>query len=646
MRLGKSLFVVAGAFAAVALAAACDKKTTHESCPFVSAGAGATAQFSDDVACPANPFPSDRMRNGGTLDIPLERIAYVMPNTPRFDTARAYIGNIIPTLGADGFSPLAPILVPMSHPVDPATAAAGVKLFVVTTGATPTLAPDTTHTFTATWDDDFQALVLQPDTPLEEKTEYGVVITADLKDAAQNPTVRAPAFQTYLAGTPDPAIAALVSGAGVPDDQVALAFAFRTQTISDGLVSIRDQIFGATALGSSLVPDFSNPDAQIPGLDSGYFPRGTADFKTNIGDAGLTTAQVPDIGGVATGAFDAYKFRDDKMEPFNPAYVSGAQIGPTEHIQFRLALPTGPMPVGGWPVILYQHGLGGAAVDTYDIAEKANTVVPNGFAVIGTEAVAHGLRGGVFEIFNWDDMAATRDNFRESVGDDLQLLRLMRNAHDLGIAPFDQLNTDDVTYMGISLGGILGGTFTALAPNVPDSSLVVPGGHLSYELTAEAVGKQYLWNYISSRADIDPLTDESEFLVFVKGFELLVQTGLDPADPANFGVFVSHSGRQLGVEPKNVLIQESQGDNWVPNTENETLRRAIGVPIFSTAQNDVTNGVSGAWVYTTAAFPALSSAGEPHGWWSKLCNERVQTFTWIQTHSQQLPDPTTVTCTN
>ncbi len=640
----KRFLLISVAMGVVAAAvAACDKKSVNNECAFFSGGAGATAQYHRNEACPTNPFPSDQMRNGGVVTIPVERIAYVMPDTAAFSQARDYLQSTIDTLDIDGFSTLAPIVIPLSHAVDPSTAAAGVKLFVVTTGATPTLTPDTTHTFTATWDDQFRALLLQPDVPLEEKTQYGIVVTTELKDSALQPTNRAPDFQRYLKDAPTSITAALVAGAGVPADHVALAFTFRTQTITDGLVSIRNQIFGATALGSSLTPAFTNPDAQIPGLDSGYFVRGTPDFDQNIADdATLTTADVPNIAALATGTFDAYKFRDALLEPFNPAYVSGAQLGPTEHIQFRLTIPTGVAPPGGWPVVLYQHGLGGSASDVYNIGNKAAAY---GFAAIATEAVAHGRRGGVFEIFNWDSMPATRDNFRESVADDLQLLRLARNAQGNGTAPFDQLDTSDVTFMGISLGGILGGTFTALAPNVPNSALVVPGGHLAFELTAPGVGKQYLWNFVSSRAGINPLTDEADFLTFVKGFDLLVQTGLDPCDAANFGVHVRTPGRQLGVEVKNVLIQESKGDTWVPNEANEALRRAIGIPVVTSAMNDVA-GVSAAWVYTTAAFPALASAGEPHGWWSDLCNERVQTFTWIQSHGTMLIDPTAISCVN
>ena len=638
--------VLLGSGVVAAAIAACDKKHSTDECAFFSNGAGATAQFHLDSACPTNPFPSDVLRNGASIAVPSERVGYVMPGDARFDIAREYLRTTSLTLDGDGFSPLAPIVIPLSHPIDPATAAAGVKLFVVTTGASATITADTTHTFTASWDGDFRALLLQPDTPLEEQTEYGIVVTTELKDMAQQPTNRSPDFARYLHGTPSPEIQALVNGAGVLPDHVSLAFTFRTQTITAGLVSIRDQIFSPTSLlGSSLLPQFTNPDPQLVGLDAGYFVRGTANFKQNIQDnATLTTDLVPNIGAVATGTFDAYKFRDDPALPFNPAYVFGGQLGPTEHIQFRVTIPTGPMPAGGWPVLLYQHGLGGSAVDVYDIG---NQVAAYGWAAIATEAVAHGRRGGVFEIFNWDSMPATRDNFRESVADDLQLLRLLRNAHaDASVQHgFEQLDANNVTFMGISLGGILGGTFTALAPNVPDSALVVPGGHLAFELTAKAVGKQYLWNFVSSRAGINPITDEPDFLIFVKGFELLVQTGLDPCDPANYGVHVKTPGRQLGVEAKNVLIQESHGDNWVPNDENETLRRAIGIPLVTTSENNAA-GISAAWVYTTSDFPALASQGEPHGWWDHLCNERVQTFTWIDTHAQKLTDPLQTTCTN
>jgi hypothetical protein len=632
---------VALAMAGFAAVAACGGKKSSNGgpCAFVSAGVGATAQFHADSTCETNPFPSDVLRTGSTVTIPVERLAYVMPKTATFAAARTYLQNTIGTIGNDGFSTLAPIVIPMSHEVDPATVPTGIALFIFDSAGNPT--KDTSHTFEGAWDPLLQALTLQAQTPFDEKTTYGIVVTANLLDNVGLPTNRAPEFERYLISTttPPPAdITALMAAAGtsgITPDTIALGFTFHTSTVSAGLVAIRNQIFAAGVVGSSLAPQFLYPsDQQLPGLIEGVWAAGSQEFIDT-----LAPDTQPNLGFLATGTFDVYKFRDDKELPFVASYLTDATSSPTEHVDFRVALPVGVPPAGGWPVILYQHGLGGSSFDVFHIG---NLAAPSGFATIGMSAVAHGRRGGVFEIFNWDNMASTRDNFRESVADDLQLLRMMRNGHAAGVAPFNQMNTDDVSFMGISLGGILGGTFMALAPNVTDGALIVPGGHLSFELEAPGVGQAYLYQYISSRAGLDPVNAPADFQIFLKPFEILVQTGLDPADPVNYGKHVVTPGQQLGVEAKRILIQESKGDTWVPNTANEALRRAIGIPIFTTPQSDVVNGVSGAWVISSAQFPSLS--GEPHSYWGKLCNEQRQTFTWLASNGTIVIDPATVTC--
>src|SRR5579863_7053727 len=97
----RSLAALAVATAAVIVAACSSKSTPSAPCGFVSAGVGPTVQFHVDSACQTNPFPSDVLRNGGTLSIPEVRVGYEMPYTAVFATAHAYVAATLASLDSD-----------------------------------------------------------------------------------------------------------------------------------------------------------------------------------------------------------------------------------------------------------------------------------------------------------------------------------------------------------------------------------------------------------------------------------------------------------------------------------------------------------------------------------------------------------------
>ncbi len=599
--------------------------TKSDPCGFEHRGVGATAQYHHDPTCATNPFPSDALVSAGTLTLPTERFTWTLPRSSAFDQARAYVTTVASSYDADGFSTIAPIVISVDYPVDPATAADGVALFRFT-GTTP--APDPT-VLVATYDSNLSSLVLQPQTPLAPATMYGVVVDADLLSQASGaPTTRSRQFGEALAEA-GPELAALVA-AGGPSDRIALAFTFTTQSIHEPLYAVRDRIFGV--LGSALAPSFADA---FTGVYEGTFANGSPEFTATMVDANVTVTS--NIGFMVNGTFETYDFRGPDGRGWDDALVNGTSAPPTETIIFRMTLPPGTPPAGGWPLVIFGHGLGGNESDVYEQGQHLSSL---GFAVAGVSAIEHGRRGDVISFFDWDSIPGTRESFRQTTADQLQLLRTLQNGQGLGMAPFTDLNLDDVTYYGISLGGILGSGFVATAPGVDRGLLIVPGGHLSLELYAQAVGVNYLWPYIGSRSGIDYLTQQEEWNDFLGGFTQLVQIGLDPGDPVNWAPMID-----TGVTP--ILMLESEGDNWVPNDTNEALRRALGIPLLTQATTDVA-GVSGTWLYRLVDFPEHTelSTREPHGWYStpEFCEARTQAFRWLETRGQEVLDPTQITC--
>jgi len=620
------------ALAALTLATGCsggDGGSKSGPCDFQFGSGGAIAQFHADSACAPNPWPEDRLLISGRAAVPESRVSYAFPKGEDFAAAREYLQATSDTLDANGWSTISPIHVVLDDEPDLSTVVDGFHFFRFA-GDLPIA--DTTE-FDASWDPDLNALILQPRTPLLEATSYGVVITAQLLNTDARPTARGRGFQTYISGSPLTRDLALYEDSGIETDQIAVSWTFTTAANTIEMIAVRDLVFGAGATGVH-VPAYDVPST-FAGLVQGYHLAGSADFLSSIG----TITNGSNLAGVVNGAFDSWDFRGTDGGAFDANLVAGTAVPPVERLDFRLTIPEGTPPGGGWPVVIFGHGLGGQNTDAY---RWGNELAAYGFAVVGISAVHHGYRGTVPEFFNWESLPRTREHFRQTNADHLQLLHMLQEGNAAALAPFNQLNVDDVSYFGISLGGILGSSFLALSPDANSKGLlVVPGGHLSRELFANEVGGTYFNPFIANRAQIG--ATDPEFPLFLKGFEMLVQLGFDRVDPVNFATHIVTPGTQLpsGV-PKRVLQTVSIDDNWVPNDANYALQRALGIPTLTAATTN-TGGVSGAWVLDDADFPQVTGE-EPHGYFSLLCEAQAMGFHWLQSDGTEVLDPTTVTC--
>ena len=132
----------------------------------------------------------------------------------------------------------------------------------------------------------------------------------------------------------------------------------------------------------------------------------------------------------------------------------------------------------------------------------------------------------------------------------------------------DQTDTgEDLSYFGISLGGINGGAATAIAPDWERSTLSVPGIGFGTLLFRSIQFNQFLPIIYNSYKDpIDRAIGLS-----------LVQVLWDRGEPAAYSKSMLDGG--LGTPPHKVLIHESFGDHQVANIQTETLARSIGAKV-------------------------------------------------------------------
>jgi dienelactone hydrolase len=281
-----------------------------------------------------------------------------------------------------------------------------------------------------------------------------------------------------------------------------------------------------------------------------------------------------DEGGIlhCEGVFEAYDYRRDGR------YIEDSEVD----AQDIWILPVSVwLPLDGegpFPTILYAHGINDQRGSGEYLAE---IVVPEGFAVIASDALEHNdhpthteddismdsLRflGIDTQSFSLDALTL-RGNFNQTTVDRLQLIELMRAHPDVDGDGQADLDIDHLAYYGISMGGMLGSSMTALSDDFGAAVFSVAGGGLltfvtDNEQVAPAV--PLLMDLMGGEAVFERLL-------------IIAQAVIDAADPATFAPFVVQD-RLLG-EPIHVLFPVAIKDDTVPPSTARILARGLGLP--------------------------------------------------------------------
>lgn len=257
--------------------------------------------------------------------------------------------------------------------------------------------------------------------PLEEKTEYAVIVTNKVTDPEGNPLSNTTLGQmllfTHPLCTPSPACAATpstatsaipgVSGAqasllesmrlrlqpvvsqiatdhGIAKADIVMPYTFRTQSITADALQLgagpyaKNPVTGADAFPDA--PYFNPQDPSDPLNPRAVTPAAMA-LKWGVPPALLAA-------GISTFV-EANVLTFDKLDPatgaFNPIPSAGA-IVPLPTI---VALPAGAPPAAGWPLVVFHHGLGRSRGDSLFIAQA---LAGNGMVVAAIDAAKQGAR--------------------------------------------------------------------------------------------------------------------------------------------------------------------------------------------------------------------------------------------------------------
>ena len=279
--------------------------------------------------------------------------------------------------------------------------------------------------------------------------------------------------------------------------------------------------------------------------------------------------------------------------------------------EFVLTIPEDAEDPSNIPVVLFGHGINTSAELAYGVA---NFLADAGYAVFAIDLPYHGMRsictsdaqcagwgstcrgdgqcinddnslgrvrkspnlfsGGPqvaittgTHFFEIDDIIATRDHFSQALLDQMQALRILQNADWVTLTGYG-LKTEQVSYLGISLGSILGASLSPIEPDIQNFAFNVGGADVTRLLQNSTALSLVLADFLRQY-------DVEESDLAYTAYTYFARWMLDVIDPINFVQHTTQSPLN-GIPAKNALIQMCDNDLVVPNITTQLLSERMG----------------------------------------------------------------------
>lgn len=420
--------------------------------------------------------------------------------------------------------------------------------------------------FETQYTDEGTTLMLWPMVPLVPKHLHGIVAGAALKDkaggcvapsatlrelvAAQAPTC-ASADVTRLR----PKYAKLLAASGVAAGDVTAAVVFTTQSTTD-----ESQAVAADIAKRNFVWKQAPVCKNLP------------------------------LYRECNGTFELIEYTDGRvLRPIAEAHMAGELP-----VRVWLPLATTDTTKPTYLPVIFGHGLGSDRGQGDALADRA---APLNMATIAVDAVGHGEHPGndpaladqkitkIMAFFGVDineltlDGLALRDHWRASTYDKLQVIRLLQAHGDIDGDGKNDLDMTHLTYLGVSLGGIMGPELLALSPDIHLAVLAVPGGRIS-----SIIQDGSIFSVVATIMQNALNVTEGD----VQRFYPVLQTLVDRGDSASYGPHILKNRLPgAGAQGTNVLAQMVIADEYVPNASNRALLRALDIPMIGEVFQDV-----------------------------------------------------------
>jgi pimeloyl-ACP methyl ester carboxylesterase len=476
---------------------------------FVPSLFAATTVLFDPTTPATGPFPTDYLTVPDAMQKTGLRLNLPLPPCGTQYTSCQETGLLEQV---DGFSTRARVQVRFSAAINPATlqnAMFYVALKNLEADEPGVNKPgDVIATDEVIYDPTTNTAYTKPIVPLDQHARYAFVVTNAIQDASGAAVTPDPAFSACLQSSTAycEELAAALSNVSTASHSLVSATVFTTMSATAWLEHARDLLQFVPPL-TTIVPNGTFQIANLAGI--------TLNEQTGSVPVAFTPLSLPlnstllaGLGSVTIGSFQSPNFLASDQTiaptPSNPDLQIPAS---TNQVYFNALLPSSPEPPGGYPVVIFGHGLGDSRFG--GPTAVAPTLARSGFAVIAINAVGHGFgplstvsftdtsgntttltAGGRGVDLNGDGIIesdegcpivtpiayGTRDCLRQTVVDLMQLVRAIQQGIDLNGDGKPDLDASHIYYAGQSLGAMYGTMLSALEPSIRAAALNVGGG--------------------------------------------------------------------------------------------------------------------------------------------------------------------------
>ncbi len=416
-------------------------------------------------------------------------------------------------------------------------------------------------------DGDRRTFLIHPAARLEDGRRY-IVAIRNVVDESGVPLIASPSFAALRDRTDSDDetvesrrglytdIFERLDEAGVARSDLQLAWDFSTASMEDNtgwLVDMRDEAFATVGPGG--------PAYTIDSVD--------VDWNEDVAVRLLGHMEVPlyldipGVGGVINLGADGRPEQNGTAEyPFEVLVPVSAMTEPAALLQFG-------------------HGLFGSYESIEDLGGFANrhNLVIFAFDWIGMSAadpipIAGLLSSGDLAAFETLPSRLLQSHVNALLG-----MRMMMGdfVDDPNIQFMGQsaIDPDERYYFGASLGGIMGGVYMAMTPDVQRGGLGVPGQSFNVLLPRSVLFDPFFdilrMGYEDPR-DIQTLLSAAMLL-------------WDRAEPTGYSRYIREDA--LGTPPHEVLLQVAIGDHQVSNHGSHIMARTIGAPLLTPGPREV-----------------------------------------------------------
>lgn len=483
-----------------------------------------------------SPFPSDRLT---ALDAQQRTGIRVNLPPPNCATHPSDCADIALLNQLDGFNLQPRLSIPFDGAIDPATVNSKTVFLVTLAGSGlgemefGNFTPRVIGINQIVWDPASMTLFAESDDHLDQGSNYLLVVTTGVHDAAGDPVEVSEDFRQFrhddnFGQTKDLQLKAyrkmlinaldgdVLQRVGLDRKDVAAASVFTTESATATLESIRGQVKSAAApsvdfnLGSNGEKTVFPLNTVIGLTWNVQATTGGPLLPVNLnGNLGALQVFPGSIATIAFGKFSGQHWQNGNV--FIPAVPTGTDVPPqgTEDLFFNLFIPAGAEPTNGWPVAIFGHGF----TDSKQGAPfaVASTLAHNGIATIAINVVGHGFgpegtltvnhagspvvlpaggrgfdqngdgtidaaEGSSAFVLSQQASIGSRDALQQTVADLMQLVRAIQGGIDVDGDSLPDLDPNRIYYFGQSFGGIYGTIFLGIEPDVRAGVPNVPGG--------------------------------------------------------------------------------------------------------------------------------------------------------------------------